>query len=54
MIDIAVLKRAAGDRGRTVELTSECLEQIISELEAGRRAQEKLGQAFGLPQGAKL
>ena len=55
MIDLDTLKRAvARSDGRPVELGRNALEQIITEIEAGRRAEAQVGQTFGLPQGTRL
>jgi hypothetical protein len=56
MLDLNLLKRAAegGDGVEEVPITRDCLAQIVDELGAGRAAQARLGQCFGLPQGSTL
>ena len=65
MIDLLALERAcvelkqqpatddSGEGPRTV-VSLGFLEQVLDELVAGRAAQAKLGQTFGLPKGQTL
>jgi hypothetical protein len=55
MIDLNLLKRAVADsEGRPVELGRGALQQIIIELEAGRKAKADAGRTFGLPASVRL
>ena len=55
MIDLELLRRAAesGEGDRAVVERS-WLRQAFEELTAGREAQRRLGECFGLPQGKTL
>lgn len=61
MIELDVLRQAAAQTGRPVEVTPGFLQQVLAEITAGRAAQAQLavhekrrGQCFGLPPGERI
>lgn len=56
MLNLAALQAAAdgGDDMDELPVRRRMLKQIVAELTAGREAQAREGQAFGLPQGQRI
>lgn len=57
MIDLKILRarvKAVPDEEGLIPVTRRCLEQIVAELEAGRAADPRIGEVFGLGKGITL
>jgi len=54
VIDIEKLKRSAEKSGKSAVVSRSWLRQVLAEITAGREAQARAGQCFGLPKEKRL